>query len=262
MVIKPLVSQHWKSAEVVAALGGVVKAVVVHNPQELTAIYDKVAPLAPQMMIQEIVAGETDRLLTFLGYVGRDGKVLAGCVRKKLRQWPPGFGYCCMTETVIDAEIMDLAVRLVEQLGFRGMVGVEFMRDARDGRPKLIEINARAVRTTSAAIGAGVDLPWIAYQDLTSATPPAPKFDYTVPMRWIHLRSETRAAMSLIWKGELKFTEWLRIFRGKTMMAIWAWDDLRTSLGDLLLPLTTRLPVRRQPSHGAQRSSSPRMDAA
>jgi predicted ATP-grasp superfamily ATP-dependent carboligase len=265
MVIKPLVSQHWRRPEVVAVMGNAVKAVVVHTPQELTGIYDKVAPLTPQLMVQEIVAGGTDRLLTFLGYVGRDGKALAGCVRKKIRQFPPGFGFCCVTETVVDDEIMDLSVRLVERLGFRGIVGVEFMRDARDGRAKLIEINARAVRTTTMAIGAGIDLPWIAYQDFTSAAPPAPQFEYEVPLRWVHLRSEIRAALPLIWKGELKFTEWLRLFRGKTMMAFWAWDDLRPSLGDLLLPLTGRLPVRRQrATPPAERSgpSSPRKDAA
>jgi predicted ATP-grasp superfamily ATP-dependent carboligase len=265
MVIKPLVSQHWKRSEVIAVFGKYVKAAVVHTPRELTEVYDRVAPLTPQLMVQEIVAGETERLFTFLGYVGRDGKALAGCVRKKLRQFPPGFGYCCVTETVIDAEIMDLAVRLVERLGFRGIVGVEFMRDARDGRAKLIEINARAVRTTGAAIGAGVDLPWIAYQDFTSAVPPAPQFEYAVPMRWIHLGDEIRAALPLIWKGELRFTEWLRIFRGKTMMAFWAWDDLRPSLGDLFLPLTCRLPVRRggaSPPVEHNGTYSPRNDAA
>lgn len=265
VVIKPLVSQHWRRSDVVAVIGRAVKAMVVHTPQELTAFYDKVAPLTPQLMVQEIVAGGTDRLLTFMGYVGQGGKALAGCVRKKLRQFPPGFGYCCVTETVIDAEIMDLAVRLVERLGFRGIVGVEFMRDARDGRAKLIEINARAVRTTGAAIGAGIDLPWIAYQDIISATPPAPQFEYAVPMRWIHLRSEIRAALPLIWKGELGFAEWLRIFRGKTMMAIWAWDDLRPSVGDLLLPVTARLPVWRQgacPPATRSGPSSPRKDAA
>jgi predicted ATP-grasp superfamily ATP-dependent carboligase len=264
VVVKPLVSHQWKRSEVIAAIGSV-KAVVVKNREELTAVYDKVAPLTPELMVQEIVSGETDRLLTFLGYVGRDGKTLAGCVRKKLRQFPAGFGYCCLTETVTDPEIMELSIRLVERLGFCGIVGVEFMRDARDGRPKLIEINARAVRTTGAAIGAGVDLPWIAYQDLASAVPPKPQFEYAVPMRWIHLRSEVRAALPLIWKGELRFTEWLRIFRGKTTMAVWAWDDLRPSLGDLLLPLNRRArSIWQRPSRprAEQSSHAPRKEAA
>lgn len=240
VVIKPLTSHEWKRADVVAAIGAV-KALVVNSSEELIEAYRKIAPLTPGLMIQEIVPGETERLLTFLGYVDGRGKVIAGCVRKKMRQFPPGFGYCCLTETVHDPEVMDLSVRLLEALRFRGIAGVEFMRDARDGTPKLIEINARAVRTTGAAVGAGVDLPWIAYQDLTSATPVAPKFDYAVPVRWIHLRSEVRAALSLMWRGELRFTEWLQVFRGRKVMAVWAWDDLRPSIANLLLPVSRRI---------------------
>lgn len=254
MVVKPLVSHHWKRPEVVAAVGSV-KAVVVQSPEELIALYGKVAPLAPELMVQEIVPGATDRLFTFVGYVGRDGKTLAGCVRKKLRQFPPGFGYCCLTEVVIDHEIMELSIRLVELLGFVGIVGVEFMRDARDGRPKLIEINARAVRTTGAAIGAGVDLPWIAYQDFTSDAPPPPQFDYEVPMRWIHLRCEVRAALPLIRHGDLRLADWLQIFRGRKTMAVWAWDDLYPSVGNLLLPLSRRMPGR------SRRPARPRLEA-
>jgi predicted ATP-grasp superfamily ATP-dependent carboligase len=243
VIIKPLTSHHWKRPEVAAAVGGA-KALVVKDAGELLDSYRKVAPLAPEMMVQEIVPGEIDRLLTFLGYVGRDGRPLAGCVRKKMRQYPPGFGYCCLAETVRDPEVMDLAIRLLTSLGYRGIAGVEFKRDARTGVPKLIEINTRAVRTTSTAIGAGVDLPWIAYQDLSGDAPVAPVFDYEVPVRWIHLRSEVRAAVPMIRNGELSLREWLRIFRGPRAEVIWAWDDMKPGFLNVTLPAAHRLSQR------------------
>ncbi len=249
-VVKPLTSHHWKRAEVVKAIGPV-KAVVVSSAEELADLYRKLAPLAPEVMIQEIIPGEDDRLLTFLGYIGRDGTARAGCVRKKLRQYPPGFGYCCLTETVKDPQIMDLSIGLLRTLGYRGIGCVEFKRDPRDERPKLIEINARAVRTTGAAIGAGVDLPWIAYQEMTFPHPPAPVFEYVVPVRWIHLPSETKAAFMLMWKGQLSPWRWLRIFRGRIVLAIWAWDDLRPSVLAMLAPLVRRLVV--WPYYGLRR---------
>jgi D-aspartate ligase len=238
-VIKPLTSHHWKRPEVVAAVHGA-KAVVVRRAGELVDVFRRVFPLAPGMMIQEIVPGEIDRLLTFLGYVGRCGP-LAGCVRKKLRQYPPGFGYCCLAETVRDPEVMALALRLLASLGYRGIAGVEFKRDPRTGEAKLIEINARAVRTTSTAIGAGVDLPWIAYQDLTSETPPPPVFDYEVPVRWVHLRSEMRAAVPLIRSGELSLRSWLSGLRGRRVSAVWAWDDPKPGILNVALPAIHRL---------------------
>jgi len=239
-VIKPLTSHHWRMAEVVAVLGRI-KAIVVKGPDELAQSYRRIAPLTPAIMVQEIIPGETDRLLTFLGCCGQDGTVLAGCVRKKLRQYPLGFGYCCLTEMVRDPEIMDLSVRLLETLKYRGIASVEFKRDPRDGRPKLIEINARAVRTTSAAVGAGVDLPWIAYQDAIGSPPPVPVFDYAVPMRWIHLRSEIKAALSLMRSGELTLKQWLRVFKGPFVEAVWAWDDLRPSVLNLALPALNKV---------------------
>ena len=238
-VVKPLTSHHWKRVEVVAAIG-TVKAVTVTNPDELMTLYCKLAPLAPDMMIQEIIPGDDDRLLTFLGYVSHDGTPLAGCVRKKLRQYPPGFGYCSLTETVNDPKIMELSIRLLKALNYRGIGVVEFKLDPRDGQAKLIEINARAVRTTGIAIAAGVDLAWIAYQDLTSASRPEPVFNYTVPMRWIHLRDETQAAADLIKAGKLGLWEWLQIFRGRIVVAEWAWDDLRPGI-QTLSPLLLRL---------------------
>jgi D-aspartate ligase len=239
-VIKPLTSYHWKRPEVLAAIGPV-KAIQAAGPEELIGAYRKVAPLTPELMLQEIIPGEVNRLLTFLGYFGKDGRALAGCVRKKLRQYPPGFGYCSLTETVKEPEILELSIRLLTCLGYRGIGCVEWKRDPRDGLPKLIEINARAVRTTAAAIGAGIDLPWIAHQDLSTREPPPPEFEYRIPMRWIHLRSEVHAASSLIWKGELRLLEWLRIFRGPRVMAVWAWDDLRPSILDMVEPTLYRL---------------------
>lgn len=224
-VLKPLTSHHWKGEAVVRAIGHV-KAIEVADPEALTEAYERVAPLAPSLMVQEIIPGEDARLLTFLGCLGRDGRALAGCVRKKLRQSPPGFGYCCLTETVPDREVLDASLRLLSALGYRGIGCVEFKRDPRDGILKLIEINARAVRTTGAAVGAGVDLPYIAYQDAVGRPAP-PCFKYKKGMRWIHLKDEMLAARELIHKGELTLWQWSGIFRGHLVFAEWARDDPR-----------------------------------
>jgi predicted ATP-grasp superfamily ATP-dependent carboligase len=222
-VIKPLTSHHWKTTRV-AALVGHAKAVEVNSPEALLAVYRRVAPLAPRMMIQEIVPGDDERLLTFLGYFDREGRALAGCVRKKLRQSPPRFGYCCLTETVRDAEAMHAAIRLLSGLGYRGIGCVEFKRDPRDGQLKLIEVNTRAVRTTAVAGRAGIDLPYLAYLDMLGL-PVRPCFHYRAGVRWIHLLDEVFAASALMRRGELSLEHWATLLRGPMVDAEWAWDD-------------------------------------
>ena len=226
LIIKPIYSPDWKWPAITSVFGRV-KALRVFEPHELIEKGRTLLSLKSSFMIQEIVPGADENLLTFLGYVGHDGRILAGCVRKKLRQFPPGFGYCTVTESVEDQEVFDLAVKLFQALNYRGIGCAEFKRDPRDGKAKLIEINTRAVRTSMLAIGAGVDFPWIAYQDCVRPGTVEPVLHGKVPVRWVHLRDEIWAASRLILGGELSLIEWIKGFLGKPIVvAEFSWDDV------------------------------------
>ncbi len=226
VIIKPVYSPDWKRAAVTSVFGQV-KAMQVSEPQQLIDICRTLLSLNSVFMVQEIITGPDDNLITFLGYFGSGGQVLAGCVRKKLRQFPPGFGYCCLTESVNDQEVFDLSVKLFRTLDYRGIGCAEFKRDPRDGTPKLIEINTRAVRTSMLAVAVGVDFPWIAYQDCTQSGDVVPALGGQVPVRWVHLRDEIWAASRLILAGELSFIGWIKGFLGKPLVfAEFSRDDM------------------------------------
>ncbi len=230
VIVKPLYSPDWKRPAVTSVFGRV-KALEITEPQQLIEQCGALISLNSTIMVQEIVPGPDENLITFLGYVGHDGEVLAGCVRKKIRQFPPGYGYVSMTESVEDPEVFALAMRLFRSLDYRGIGCAEFKRDPRDGKPKLIEINTRAVRSSMLAIGAGVDFPWIAYQDCLNPGTVAPVLGGKVPVLWIHLRDDIWAASRLMLKGELSLTGWVRGFFGKPLVvAEFSWDDLRPGL--------------------------------
>ncbi len=225
IIVKPVYSPDWKRPEITSVFGKV-KAIKIHESGQLVDTCRTLLALKSVIMVQEIVPGPDENLITFLGYFDHDGRVLAGCVRKKLRQFPPGFGYCCLTESVKDQEVFDLSVKLFQTLNYRGIGCVEFKRDPRSGVPKLIEINTRAVRTSMLAIAAGVDFPWIAYQDCTGIGPARPALGGKVPVRWVHLQDEIWAAGRLILSGELSFAEWAKGFLGKPLVvAEFSWDD-------------------------------------
>ena len=63
--------------------------------------------------------------------------------------------------------MVDSGLRLLKALGFHGISQVEFKRDPRDGRYKLMEVNPRLWQWHGLAAACGVDLPLIAYRDLT-----------------------------------------------------------------------------------------------
>ncbi len=132
--------------------------------QELERAYTDAEPFEP--MVQELIPGGDDELYTVGSYIGTDGVVLGLFSGRKLRQSPPGVGTCRVGEAVWVQENVDAAVRLLRAFEFHGVSQVEFKRDPRDGRYKLMEINPRLWLWHGLAAALGVDFARIAYLDL------------------------------------------------------------------------------------------------
>lgn len=123
-------------------------------------------------IVQEFVPGGDDTLYTVGSYLTRSGEALGVFCGRKLRQTPPGIGTCRVGEAVWVPEVVDAALRLLRAFDYHGLSQVEFKRDARDGRFKLMEINPRLWQWHGLATACGVDLPRIAYADLVGEAPP------------------------------------------------------------------------------------------
>jgi predicted ATP-grasp superfamily ATP-dependent carboligase len=118
-------------------------------------------------MVQEVIPGGDDELYTLGSYVRADGKPLGLFSGRKLRQTPPGVGTCRVGEAVWVEDVVESGLKLLHALGFYGLSQVEFKRDPRDGAYKLMEVNPRLFQWHGLAAACGVDLPLIAYRDLT-----------------------------------------------------------------------------------------------
>jgi D-aspartate ligase len=121
-------------------------------------------------MVQELIPGGDDTLYTVGSYVARDGRPLGVFSGRKLRQTPPGIGTCRVGEAVWVQDAVDAALRLLAAFDYFGLSQVEFKRDPRDGKFKLMEINPRLWQWHGLAAACGVDLPRIAYADLVGET--------------------------------------------------------------------------------------------
>lgn len=96
-----------------------------------------------QWVIQEVIPGPESEILLFGGYFGGNSEPLETFTARKLRQYPPGFGSASLVQSETSREVHDLSVRFLKAVGFQGVCGTEFKRDARDGKLKVIEINPR-----------------------------------------------------------------------------------------------------------------------
>ena len=224
-IIKPLVAQKWRLEEFAHVANGK-KAIMVNSKEELLSEYRRIAEYDPHLMIQEVIAGQDEHLVTFLGYCSNEHKPLAFCIRSKLRQNPVDFGYCASTITCHNDEVERYARQLLAKSEYTGIVGIEFKFDSRTGLYKLIEINTRPVNTMGISIGCGVNLPLIAYRDAIGEKQ-EPVTDWQDGVIWLWMEMDFSAARQLRKLGRLTYRQWLRSIRDKRVHAIFAGDDLR-----------------------------------
>jgi len=136
---------------------------------EVDEAYTRAEEFEP--MVQELIPGGDDTLYTVGSYLDRNGRPLGVFSGRKLRQTPPGVGTCRVGEALWVQDAVDAALRLLAAFDYFGLSQVEFKRDPRDGKFKLMEINPRLWQWHSLAAACGVDLPRIAYADLVGETP-------------------------------------------------------------------------------------------
>jgi D-aspartate ligase len=142
-----------------------VKAFRCETRSELEDALERASEFDP--LVQEWIPGGDDLLYTLGSYVAEDGRPLGIFTGRKLRQTPPSIGTARVAEAVCADEVVDRGLALIRELGLWGISQVEFKRDPRDGRFKLIEVNPRLWEWHGLAVASGVDLPLIAYRDVT-----------------------------------------------------------------------------------------------
>jgi predicted ATP-grasp superfamily ATP-dependent carboligase len=111
-----------------------------------------------QILIQEKVIGSESDIFFYGGLWDEHGREVCGFTGQKLRQFDKNYGSSTRAVCRIEPQIREASHRALTQLGFAGLVDVEFKRDQRDGCLKLIEVNPRQGLWHRAGATVGVDL--------------------------------------------------------------------------------------------------------
>ncbi len=153
------------------------------SADELERLYASSEALRYPSMIQERIVGAGTGLFTLY-----DGKChLALFSHNRLREKPPSGGVSVVSESVpLDREMVEASQRLLSAVGWSGIAMVEFKRDQRDGRARLMEINGRFWGSLQLAIACGVDFPALYLDFLLGKSVPQPPAGYKVghKLKW------------------------------------------------------------------------------
>ena len=200
--LKPCVSHLWTPVFRT-------KGFRVNDPGDLERRLNEIGPSGLDVIIQAIVPGPNLNHYCVCAYSDDSSRPLGLFTFRKIRQYPTDFGLGTLVESVRAPDAAELGTRLLERVRFCGPATIEFKRDARTGELILIEVNPRLGLKNIQATRCGVNLPLIAYLDLTGQKP-APVTHYRDGVRFLVLGKDFRAFLDYYRRGELGPIEWVR----------------------------------------------------
>jgi predicted ATP-grasp superfamily ATP-dependent carboligase len=201
------------------------KAWRIDSREQLLARYDEARTLVDPgvLMVQELIPGGGESQFSYTALC-RDGQPLASLTARRVRQTPMDFGRAStFVETVDDPATSAIAARLLGALRYTGIAEVEFKRDPRDGKLKLLDINPRVWGWQSLCGAAGVDYPYLLW--LLTIGEPIPATKAAVGVRWVRMSTDAPTAIREVLRGRLSLREYLRSIRPPLAPAIYASDD-------------------------------------
>ena len=211
------------------------KAWRANTPDELRTLYRKASEQirAEEILIQEIIPGDGTEQYSYCAFV-RDGVPHSTLTARRARQHPREFGRAATyVETIEVPEIASDAERFLLSINYHGVVEIEFKRDPRDGRYKLLDVNARTWGFHSIGAAAGVDFPYLVYADqLGLAIEPL----HAAPgVGWLRVISDIPTAVSDLLHGSLSFGTYLKSLRATRLESVFSWRDPLPALAEIVM---------------------------
>lgn len=211
------------------------KAFQARTREELSGAYERAAELigGEGLMVQELVPGGGGAQYS-VAALCRRGAVLVAMTARRSRQYPVDFGLSsCFVEAVEVPELLPLAAALIERMQLSGMVEVEFKRDVRDDRYKLLDVNVRAWGWLGLCGACGIDFPYLQFcETLERPLPPClPAYGRA----WRRLVTDLPAALTEMGRRQLSPLDYARSFLNQTVGSVLDLRDPLPAAGDLAM---------------------------
>jgi predicted ATP-grasp superfamily ATP-dependent carboligase len=219
------------------------KAWRVDDRASLLARYKEAAAMVGEraIVLQEMIPGGGSAQFSYAA-VWHRGAPVASMVARRTRQYPIDFGFTStFVETIEQKEVEEAACRFLKSIDYSGLVEVEFKRDHRDGRYKILDVNARAWTWNALGSIAGVDFAHVLWR-LAMGETIAPIRAHA-DVAWMHGSRDILAAALEMIAGKLSPAVYLRSWRKPLVFAAFAKDDLVPGLIDV--PLAVARVLRR-----------------
>jgi predicted ATP-grasp superfamily ATP-dependent carboligase len=181
-------------------IGAPAKVIEIESFDEMRRAWPRLQDAGTEFLAQELIRGPESSIESYHAYVSASGDVLGEFTGRKIRTWPVGYGHSTALETSDAPDVVELGRWCMQQMGLVGPAKFDFKRDSA-GNLHLLEVNPRYNLWHHLGAVAGVNLPGIAYADLTGTSagpPPSPKVGLTWCKPWHDVLAARESGMTLL----------------------------------------------------------------
>lgn len=132
----------------------------IRTADELEKVKSDLSKNFGNYIIEEFIPGSS-KMRTVQLVFNKQNKLLAYFILRKVHQWPITGGVTAYAISSNERELLEFVLPFFEKCQWEGPVEVELIIDARDNKPKLIEINPRFAGSVLFPIKCGVNFPQI-----------------------------------------------------------------------------------------------------
>jgi D-aspartate ligase len=228
LAVKPAVKENF-----FYATGA--KAWRAGTPEQLHNLFRKATQYikAEEILIQEIIPGSGRQQYSYCAFF-RDGVAQSTLVAKRLRQHPREFGRAATyVETIDLPEVEELSERFLRAINYYGLVEVEFKQDPRDGKFKLLDVNARTWGFHSIGVPAGVDFAYSLYADQVGE--PVQRCRAKAGVGWLRAVTDIPTAALDLCSRRLDIRSYWKSLRNTRTESVFCEVDPLPSLAEILM---------------------------
>jgi predicted ATP-grasp superfamily ATP-dependent carboligase len=193
------------------------KGFVANSYRELLDYYRLAKSNKLDVMFQEIIHGPAENSLQVEGYFNKESYSTGLFARQRLRIWPPDFGNStfCVSVPLSDFSFeIKKITQFMKKIGYNGLASAEFKRDGKDGKYKLLEVNARPWLHFWLAAKCGVEIIFSSYLDAIGEKTET-KQGYLVGIKSLgDVSQDMLASAKMIRERKLSYASWLCSFKG------------------------------------------------
>jgi predicted ATP-grasp superfamily ATP-dependent carboligase len=183
----------------------------------------KVYPIEGTFTQELIPGGSKNKTISFTAFC-IDGEIKSYWMGAKLREHPIQFGTATFAKSVYVEDCLNQSVPLLKSLDYTGVCEVEYLMDSRDGKYKLIEINARTWLWVGLAKACGINYALYMYNYVNSIETDYP-LSYELNIKWRNPYSDFIFSGLAIIKGRMRLFDYFNQNKGKIVSSLWVNND-------------------------------------